>query len=129
MRIAVPTNDGINVSEHFGRSTGFLVFEIEDGRIANREVRSNSGCHTHDGGSCGDHAPAAGNHSHAGIVASIAGCDTVICAGMGGRAAEALRMGGIKPVIAACSGSAEAAVLAYLSGTLPARDGFCQCSH
>lgn len=40
MRIAVPTNDGITVSPHFGRSAGFLVFEIEERRIKSREMRT-----------------------------------------------------------------------------------------
>jgi predicted Fe-Mo cluster-binding NifX family protein len=129
MKIAVPTSDGMNVSEHFGRASGFLVFEITDGRVAKLELRTNSGCHTHESGNCGDHSHGAGQHSHAGIVGSIAGCDKVIAAGMGWRAAEALREAGIEPVIAACSGSAEDIVASYLAETLPAQDGFCRCSH
>jgi predicted Fe-Mo cluster-binding NifX family protein len=129
MKIAVPTNDGTNISEHFGRSSGFLVFQIEEGRIAGRELRSNTGCHNHDEGGCGNHAAGGGDPSHSGIVRSIAGCETVISAGMGRRAAEALKAAGINPVVAACSGPAEALVAAYLAGTLPAQGGLCQCSH
>ena len=29
MKIAVPTNDGVTMSHHFGRSAAFLVFDVE----------------------------------------------------------------------------------------------------
>jgi len=130
MRIAVPTNDGVSISEHFGRSQGFLVFEVENGQIRAREVRPNTAQHSHQQGSCaggsGGHEP----HSHAGILTSLAQCDVVICAGMGSRAADALRAGGIATVIASASGPAEAIVGAYLKGELPtAEQGSCRCSH
>ena len=39
MRIAIPTNDGASISEHFGRSAAFLIFEIENGQIKRRDSR------------------------------------------------------------------------------------------
>ena len=128
MKIAVPTNDGFSVSEHFGRSAGFLVFEIQDGRIVARETRANTMQHTHGQG--GPHAEAEGAHSHTAILAALAGCDVVICAGMGWRAAEALKEGGVGTVIRTGPGPAEERVAAYLAGNL--RDSgpaFCRCSH
>ena len=47
MRIAVPTNDGASISEHFGRSASFLIFEIENGQIKSRELRTNGAKHSH----------------------------------------------------------------------------------
>jgi nitrogen fixation protein NifB len=130
MRIAVPTNDGTNISEHFGRSAAFLVFEIENGRIGSRQMRPNAACHSHEKGACGESGGSHGSHSHAGILAALEGCQTVICAGMGQRAAEALQSAGITPVLAAAQGSAEAAVAAYLRGERAAlSEGFCRCSH
>ena len=129
MRIAVPTNDGTSVSDHFGRSSAFLVFEIENGAIKKRDIRPNAAHHAHAEGTCGEHAGKSGAHSHAGILESLAGCDIVICAGMGWRAAEALKAGGITAVITARGGSGEEVVAAYVNGSITAGEGFCQCQH
>ena len=130
MRIAVPTNDGTSISEHFGRSAAFLVFDIDNGRIGNHAVRTNHARHSHEQGSCGPHSEGHEPHSHAGILESLAGCDVVICTGMGRRAAEALKSGGITPVLVAAPGTAEEAVIRYLNGELPpASADFCRCAH
>ena len=130
MRIAVPTNDGVSVSGHFGRSEAFLVFEVGDGRILGREVRSNTAQHAHAQGSCGEGEGSHEPHSHAGILSLLSACDVVICAGMGSRAAQALKESGITPIVADLRGSPEEVVGAYLKGDLnTAREGFCQCSH
>ncbi len=50
MRIAVPTNDGKPISEHFGRSASFLVFEVESDQVKNRETRINEMQHSHKQG-------------------------------------------------------------------------------
>ena len=130
MRIAVPTNDGITVSPHFGRSAGFLVFEIEERRIKSREMRTNQTQHSHAQGACGDHSGGSEVQSHAGILSALAGCDVVICSGMGRRAAEALKAGGITEVVFTAPGPAEETVVTYLAGNLSVSDQhFCQCSH
>jgi predicted Fe-Mo cluster-binding NifX family protein/acyl-coenzyme A thioesterase PaaI-like protein len=129
MNIAVPTNDGISISEHFGRSAAFLVFNVENGKIQSRELRTNGQKHSHDRGECGHHSSEATHHSHAGILSALEGCELVICAGMGLRAAEALEGQGTQVVIAAPA-PAEETVNAYLAGTLPsASEGFCHCQH
>lgn len=131
MRIALPTNDGVSVSPHFGRSAGFLVFDIEDGQTRKRETIKNPSCHSHEEGSC-DHGSdgSESSHSHAGILSALAGCNVVICAGMGWRAAEALKSAGIAEVVVTMPGPAEGAVAAFLAGKLTASDqGFCRCSH
>jgi predicted Fe-Mo cluster-binding NifX family protein len=130
MRIAVPTNDGKSISEHFGRSAGFLVFEIENDQVKNRETRTNEMQHSHEQGTCHPAAGGSGPHSHASLVSTLAGCEVVLCAGMGQRAAEALRSSGITPVLVSASASAEEAVAAYLAGKLlPADESFCRCHH
>jgi predicted Fe-Mo cluster-binding NifX family protein len=129
MKIAVPTNDGISISEHFGRSAAFVVFDVDDGKIQNRESRTNGMKHTHARGTCDHHAGENQPHSHAGILASLKGCEIVICSGMGQRAATALQESGIQIVLAA-PGSAEEAVAHFLAGTLRTAEGsFCQCRH
>ncbi len=130
MRVALPTNDGVSISPHFGRSAGFLVFEIEDGRIMSRELRENAMQHSHGAGEGAQHAGEHQSHGHAGLIAPLAGCDVVLCAGMGWRAAEALKAAGIADIRFVAPGPAEDTVAAFLAGKLPPANGqFCQCSH
>ena len=129
MKIAVPTNDGATISEHFGRSADFLIFEIENGQIKSRELKKNGMEHSHAPGACDHHAAESKAHSHAGILAALDGCQVVICAGMGQRAAEALKGCGTRIVVTSVA-SAEAAVSAHLAGKLASQaESFCRCSH
>jgi predicted Fe-Mo cluster-binding NifX family protein len=41
MKIAIPTESG-KISPHFGRCEEFVIVEIEDGKIKNKEVVENS---------------------------------------------------------------------------------------
>ena len=128
MRIALPTNDGTSISEHFGRSAAFLIFEIENGQIKAREMKTN-GAH-HAQGACDQHSTASKAHSHAGILAAIKGCEIVICAGMGSRAAEALKAGGVTQIVVTKAGPAEEIVSAFLAGKLIHKtESFCACRH
>lgn len=130
MKIAVPTNDGLSIAEHFGRSAGFLLFQAENGQITSREMKENTAQHTHAQSSCGTPAGPALAHDHTAILSALAGCDVVICAGMGWRAAEALKQAGVREVIITGPGPVEEPVRAYLRGELTATgESFCHCSH
>ena len=129
MRIAVPTNDGISISAHFGRSAAFLIFETENDQIKSRSSKSNAGKHSHARGEHNDASAANHSHDHAGILTTLEGCETVICVGMGHGAAEALKGRGMQIVFAA-PGPADETVAAYLDGKLSAKEaGFCRCGH
>jgi predicted Fe-Mo cluster-binding NifX family protein len=68
------------------------------------------------------------NWLDAGILAALDGCEVVIFAGMGQRAAEALKGCGTQ-IIVTSIGSAEAAISTHLAGRLtPRTEGFCRCS-
>ena len=130
MKVAVPTNDGTSISDHFGRSSAFLVFDIEDGKVSGRSLRPNNGCHPNQGDACHNDSHATQPHSHAAIVAAIADCQLVLCGGMGQRASDALTAHGISPVFVRGTGPAEGIVEAYLAGTLkPETTSGCRCSH
>ena len=118
MKIALPTNDGATISEHFGRSASFLIFEIENGQIKSRELKANGMEHSHAQGACDHHSAESKPHSHTGILATLDGCEVVICAGMGQRAAEALR-GCVTEIVVTTVGPAEEAVSTYLAGKRP----------
>jgi predicted Fe-Mo cluster-binding NifX family protein len=127
MKIATPTNDGINISAHFGRCREFLIFEVQNGQVKLIETRINAGCHEHGSGSSDGGAQ---QHSHSGFVERLRDCDTVLCGGIGAGAVEALKAGGIPVVLVDTAGSAEQIVTAFQSGALrPASGGMCQCKH
>jgi len=130
MKIAVATIDGVSLSQHFGRSAGFVVFELEGTTVNNRELRTNN--HTpHAQGLCNhDEQHQHQSHSHAGILGLLEDCDIVLCGGMGTGAAQALAQHGIQPIVLPDPCSADEAVAQYLSGKLrPAQSGFCACKH
>jgi predicted Fe-Mo cluster-binding NifX family protein len=135
MKIAVATADGVSISQHFGQSSGFIVFDVEGKNVTHQESRTNEQTphaqgicqHGHDQPQGQDGQSA---HNHTGILAMIGDCEIVLCGGMGGGAAQALRQAGIRPVILPATGSADDAVSQYLNGTISeVQSGFCQCQH
>ncbi len=127
MKIAVASNDGTNISHHFGRSECFIVFEVENGQVKSREVKQNTFT-AHALGECnGEHAHHEEHHSHAGIVAALQECDAVLCYGMGFRAAQDLQANGIKAYILESEYTPEEAVSAFIRGDVKKSGGFCHC--
>ncbi len=93
MKVAVASDDGKVISSHFGRSRGFVIFEIEDGEIKSREYILN----TFTGHARGLHHT--GHHhydSHATIIENLRDCKAVISHGMGRRLYEDLTSAGIE---------------------------------
>lgn len=130
MKIAVATIDGVSVSQHFGQSKGFVVFDAEGGTLGAREYRTNN--HTpHAQGLCNhDGEQQHEAHSHGSILELLQDCGVVLCGGMGAGAAQALRSQGIEPIIFATPFSADEAAAAYLKGTLTSsQTGLCNCHH
>jgi predicted Fe-Mo cluster-binding NifX family protein len=130
MKIAVATIDGISLSQHFGQSRGFVVFDVEGSTVRNREFRTNNDT-PHNQGVC--HHDAGNPQAAEGTVSIfdlLSDCGIVLCGGMGAGAANAMQANGIKPVMIPGAQSADDAVAAYLSGNIPATPaGFCSCSH
>lgn len=129
MKIAVATNDGNSISQHFGQSTGFIIFEVEGTEVRNRQFRSMSQT-PHEQGLC-DHGPAKdpGAQNRASIPELLRDCKIVLCGGMGAGAAQALGRLGIEPLIVAAV-SADDAVASYLRGTLTRSSAsLCHCQH
>ncbi len=113
--IAVGTADRAFVCDHLARSSAFFVFETEDGHTTSTRVRER------DAGPCG---------SHASFVEMLAGCDAVLCGGIGQGAADSLQAHGIAPVVLAGKHSIEEAVALYLTGRLETtNERVCLCQH
>jgi predicted Fe-Mo cluster-binding NifX family protein len=131
MKIAVASDDGVSIAQHFGRSAGFIIFELEGGKPLRRDVRPNSFTHAAVSGDCaeGEHHHAEHAHSHDTIVEALADCSAILCGGMGRRAAQDLAASGIQPVAVGAGVAPEEAVAAFLSGELASGGGFCGCGH
>jgi predicted Fe-Mo cluster-binding NifX family protein len=126
MKVAVPTQDGTSISRHFGRSTSFFVFRLEDEKIVDRSVRDNTFT-AHAKGKCHEGHDPNQPHGHGEIVQALKDCAAVLCYGMGWRAAKALKEGGTQAFVVQQEMSPEEAVRKYLSGDLPPAGDFCRC--
>ncbi len=130
MKIAVATTDGVSLSQHFGQSRGFVVFEVDGLTVQNREHRTNDDT-PHNQGIC-NHAgqEQQGTQGRTSILDLLSDCSVVLCGGMGAGAAQSMLANGIKPVILPGERSADDAVATYISGNVPVtQSGFCNCQH
>jgi predicted Fe-Mo cluster-binding NifX family protein len=130
MKIAVATVDGVSLSQHFGQSRGFVVFDVEGSTVLSREFRTSSDT-PHNQGVCHHEAgkPQQAQGS-VGIFDLLSDCGVVMCGGMGAGAANAMEANGIKPIMLPGVRSADDAVADYLSGDIAAaQSGFCNCKH
>jgi predicted Fe-Mo cluster-binding NifX family protein len=128
MKIAVATADGVSLSQHFGQSKGFLVFEIDGSTVQNRELRTNANT-PHNDGICNHGQQQQGTQGR-GILDLLSDCTVMLCGGMGAGAAQSMTANGIKPVIIPGECSAEDAITIYMSGNVPVTPaGFCNCQH
>lgn len=124
MKIAVITDDGKTISQHFGRAPYYMVLTIEEGKIVNREMREKMG-HTHFSSQPHAEAPNSAGHGmdsdshnkHVSMAEAIADCKAILCGGMGMGAYESMRRLNIQPVVTDLSDIDEAAQ-AFIDGKL-----------
>jgi predicted Fe-Mo cluster-binding NifX family protein len=130
MKIAVATIDGVSLSQHFGQSRGFVVFDVEGSTARSREFRTSSDT-PHNQGVCHQEAGTAQGASGAASIFDLLGdCGVMLCGGMGAGAAQALLAHGIQPVMLPGARSAEEAVADYMNGNVPATQSCsCHCQH
>jgi transcriptional regulator with XRE-family HTH domain/predicted Fe-Mo cluster-binding NifX family protein len=124
MKIAVITDDGQTISQHFGRAPYYLVFTIEGGKIVERELRDKMGHnqfsahpHAHDSHTPEHGTDAASHEKHSSMAETIADCKAILCGGMGMGAYESMRRLNIQPVVTDLS-DIDAAVQAFITGKL-----------
>jgi predicted Fe-Mo cluster-binding NifX family protein len=126
MKIAAVSEDGVTISQHFGRAPFYVVVTVEDGEIVAREKRDKMG-HNQFGGETHEEAhgadprghgfdPAAQDR-HARMVTAIADCEVLLARGMGAGAYESMKQANIRPVVTDVENIDEA-VQAYLAGSL-----------
>ncbi len=106
MKVAVITDDGKTISQHFGRAPYYLVLTIEEGQVVSREMRDKMG-HTHfsaephtEAHDAPGHGQDAASHDkHVNMAQAIADCKALICGGMGMGAYESMRQLNIQPLV------------------------------
>jgi len=100
MRAAVAYDNG-NVFPHFGMTSEFKFYEIEDGKVVSTEIKDTGGAKHHE------------------IVAFLKkeGVGTLICGGIGGCGQRLLAENGIT-LFGGVAGSADEAVGKLINGTL-----------
>lgn len=121
MKIAVVSENGKTVSQHFGRATHYVIVNTDGSRILGKESRLKAGHHDfaveERGCSCGAHVDESSIYDrHRPMVLNILDCDVLLAGGMGWGAYEGLKSRGIKAIL---TDIIEEAVRLYLGGNLP----------
>jgi predicted Fe-Mo cluster-binding NifX family protein len=125
VKVAVASDDGLTIGQHFGRTSCYVVLTLEGGEIVSSEIRPKPGHHTfsrqerHGPQSQGRHGCDAGAQPrHEAMARVVADCQAVIAGGMGWGAFQGLQACGIEAVVTDAQDLREA-VLRYAEGTLP----------
>jgi predicted Fe-Mo cluster-binding NifX family protein len=125
MKIAVVSEDGVNISQHFGRAPLYVVVTTEDGKITAKETRNKAGHNSFAGGQHHETAPGerhgydtGAQSRHAAMAQRIDDCQVLIAGGMGWGAYENFKSQGIETVVTDVMDIDEAVNL-YLQGKLP----------
>lgn len=100
MKIAVATDDYQHVTGHVGRCKGFLIFEVENGKIISRQKLPNT--FTHHKNQIQEKGKNHG-HSHKRIVEALIDCNHLICQSAGWRLVEDLKASNITTVYTSVS--------------------------
>ncbi len=110
MRVAVTYDNG-QIFQHFGHTEYFKVYDIEEGKVVASEVVDTMG---------------SGHGALAGVLNALH-AEVLICGGIGGGAQMALAAAGVK-LYGGVSGDADAAVEAFIAGTLDYNPNV-KCNH
>ena len=127
MKIAIVTDDGTTVSQHFGLAHYYTVLTVDGQQVVGREVLDRSDTllpvaehQPHQGltGEIDCHgAGTAATAAHLRMVQPIQDCQVLLARGMSWSARECLLGAGIRPILTDIPNLDEA-VQAYLEGTI-----------
>ncbi|MCX5999143.1 MAG: NifB/NifX family molybdenum-iron cluster-binding protein [Chloroflexi bacterium] len=125
MKIAAVSDDGITISQHFGRAMFYVVSTVEDGKVVSKEKRPKAGHHTFAAQE--QHAAAAGEPhgydaasqaKHRSMADAITDCQVLLAGGMGWGAYESMKSYNVEPFVTDV-GDIDEAVQLYIAGRLP----------
>lgn len=116
-KIAIVTEDGVNVSAHFGRAPYFQVLTIDNGQIVARERREKA-FHQGEHHEHHEHHEHGGHDTHSsGMVGVVRDCVAIIAGGMGSPAYTSIQAANLTPILTDIQ-EIEQAAQAYAAGTL-----------
>lgn len=125
MKIAVVSDDETSISQHFGRALYYVIVQVDNGKIVEKETRSKVVHHNADKQpgpklvhECHHGYGADAHAKHKGMIETISDCQAIISGGMGWGAYESIKNHNIDVVITDIEDIDEAAKL-YLEGNLP----------
>jgi predicted Fe-Mo cluster-binding NifX family protein len=98
-KIAIATDDQKRVTGHIGRCRGFMIYEIDNGKILNKELRENHFTnhrrsvqhHQHHGEGEAHRGQSNGRHSHEHLINGLKDCGYLISSSGGWRVVEDLK--------------------------------------
>ena len=128
MKIALVTDDGKTISQHFGRASKYAVYTVEETTILQRELRDKIGHrqfaeeekdlgHQHQGDARGHGYGRHAEDKHQRMFASINDCEIVVARGMGRGAYQGMQQVGLKPIVTDIA-DIETAVKAVMDGEI-----------
>lgn len=123
MKIAIATDEGKSVSQHFGRAKYYLVATVENGQLVGRELRDKpshqhfaNDPHIDQPGQPHGYGPTEENR-HTRMAEVIKDCEVLLCGGMGMGAYESMKDHGIRPIVTDIA-SVDEAVVAWAQGKI-----------
>lgn len=131
MKIAVASENGRTVSQHFGKATQYIILNMVDEQIISKVSRTKAcSCECSAAGQCDNGcgcesertAETSSFDRHRPMVLNILDCSVMMAGGMGWAVYEGLKSRGIKPVITDIV-DIEDAVVRYLGGYSPQLTG------
>jgi predicted Fe-Mo cluster-binding NifX family protein len=124
INIAVVTDDGITISEHFGRARYYDILFLENGKVVRRERRNKPGHHAfgdkeeHQDHSLLQHGLDEPSHNkHVSMAEVIKDCKIVLARDMGSEAYQSMLHLGIQPIVTDIA-NIDQAVQAVVDGTI-----------
>jgi predicted Fe-Mo cluster-binding NifX family protein len=116
VKIAAVTEDGLQLSSHFGMAPEYRVYHVEEGQVAAEETRPKPHHAHHPGSSPAETHSHRSTPGHEDMFAPIRDCQVLLVGGMGTPAFEKALASGLEVVLA--GGEIQAALNAYLRGEL-----------
>ena len=105
INIAIVTDNGTTISQHFGRAKYYEVLHIENGEVVKRERREKMGHHNFYSIE-NNHVPgeqhgvdAASHNKHVSMAEAINDCQILLARGMGNGAYQSMLQLHIKPIV------------------------------
>lgn len=121
MKVAVATGNYKNIVGHVGRCKGFIIFNIENGKVISKQEIENplkqEDSHSNDAhdGKCHKHHH--GHHRHEMLADVLEGAEALLCRSAGWGMISSLNEKGIK-VLFTEENNAESGAIEYSTGKL-----------